>query len=157
MTDPLDLYMASVRDAGSLREALVIAASLIGDQLDPGMQAEGLIDDWAGEYGDFSRMMESDTEGLEGEELQTYEFFWGECSSLFSLYQRHHQLTDWDLYAETVDPANPGWDRWDDQALARYPETCDLSSFRKEEHVKMVWASIIPFIHGWAQPVTSEG
>jgi hypothetical protein len=32
-----------------------------------------------------------------------------------------------------------------------------LPSLRKEEHVKMVWASIIPFINGWAQPVTSEG
>ena len=44
--DPIELYMASVREAGSLREALVKAASLIGDQLDPGMQAEGLMDDW---------------------------------------------------------------------------------------------------------------
>jgi hypothetical protein len=45
--DPIELYMARVRDAGSLREALVTTASFIGDQLDSGIQVIPFINGWA--------------------------------------------------------------------------------------------------------------
>ena len=116
-------------DARTLREFIVVAASVFGNLCDDVIPLEEISElkhvpvhdyesfcDWVGE------------QPVRPNAKEHWRYHWNLASCIFYAYEQHPTMDDWELYLEVIDPHNPDWDETvDDKEQCfrdRTTETC---------------------------------
>ena len=89
-----------IKEAGSLREGIVLAASRLSQLLDMEIEEEGYAEEWREKYDAFCAKQRNRYVDSEEEAYQTLCEFWGLSEELFQLYYSLNSMSDWDLFEE---------------------------------------------------------
>ena len=89
-----------IKQAGSLREGIVLAASCLSQLLDMEIEEEGYAEEWREKYDAFCAKQRNRYVDSEEEAYQILCEFWGRSEELFELYYSLNSMCDWQLFEE---------------------------------------------------------
>jgi hypothetical protein len=97
--------------AKSLREFLVVAASVLGDLCDVVISLEEIAELENSPVHDYESLCDWLVEHPIRPDLKEHwRYYWELAAWIFKDYEQLPSLDDWELYLEIVDPLNPEWD-----------------------------------------------
>jgi hypothetical protein len=115
--------------AKSLREFIVVAASILGDLCDELLPLGSVAECEDARFQDYISLCDWICEQPANPRVKEYlTYYWDRAANIFHDYERNLTMDDWELYLEIIDPHDPDWDETVDDkeqyVRDRIIETC---------------------------------
>ena len=116
----MESVCGAVAKTQNLRQSITLAAALLTELLEIEIEREGWDPAWKDDLAAFCAMVgrrsEEDPDGWTDEDRELDAWAWSCAEEVMDIYARLHELSDWDLYAESclnVDMADEVHDKVD--------------------------------------------
>ena len=132
----------NLRTADTLREALILSATYIGEVLDQERQEQAGTDAWSTGYVEYCGSVLEAIQADGREVTQFRVFCWETARAILEAYEQRHTVSDWELMdqLEAVIPQGVGFVQTPDD---------------RKNHLSEIFAGCLCYLHVWAGELRS--